>query len=171
MQLIVRREKWRKYLPKCLAVLVLLWIAGTVFANNYRIGIDQQKETCLPGYNLYLIDLNDKEPRRGEVYAFRAKGVSPIYEDGTRLVKILRGMPGDTIRIDQNDQIFINEKYVGCCLHHADTLKQPRSNFHGKATLGADKYWFMGTHQKSFDSRYWGTASNEQIIGRAIPIM
>ena len=45
---------------KAALVLLALLVTGNGFMNRYRIGIDPQNEKCLPGYTVYLIDLNDR---------------------------------------------------------------------------------------------------------------
>lgn len=90
----VKKESWKRFGVKAGVTLVVLWAAGAAFASRYRIGIDPQQEKCLPGYTFFLIDLNDQTLERGAVYAFQAKNMQPFYKDGTRMVKILTGMPG-----------------------------------------------------------------------------
>ena len=36
--------------------------------------------------------------------------------------------------------------------------------------LGKDQYFMLGQSPRSFDSRYWGTISETQILGRAYPL-
>ncbi|NMT57244.1 S26 family signal peptidase [Vibrio parahaemolyticus] len=134
------------------------------------MGIDPQQEKCLPGYTFFLIDLNDQTLERGAVYAFQAKNMQPFYKDGTRMVKILTGMPGDKVEINDKWKITVNGDVVGEGLQLAGKLHLPESHFYGKTTLKENNYWFMGKSPFSFDSRYWGTVKNDQIIGRAYPL-
>lgn len=99
----VKKESWKRFGVKAGVTLVVLWAAGAAFASRYRIGIDPQQEKCLPGYTFFLIDLNDQTLERGAVYAFQAKNMQPFYKDGTRMVKILTGMPGDKVEINENE--------------------------------------------------------------------
>lgn len=170
MSLIRRHESWRRFALKALLTLAILWLAGSAFASRYRIGFDPQEVKCLPGYSVYLIDLKDRELQRDAVYAFSARGLDPLFKDGTQMVKILRGLPGDTVEVTEQHRVLVNGSLVGEGLYLAERLKVPESRFYGRATLGEDNYWFMGTSPLSFDSRYWGTVKHEQVIGRAYPL-
>lgn len=168
---LVKRESWPRFGMKAALVLLVLLVTGNGFMNRYRIGIDPQNEKCLPGYTVYLIDLNDRSLQRGAIYSFHAKNLQPLYKDGTRMVKILAGMPGDVVEIDHSWNTTVNGEVVGEGLQLARRLNLDESQFYGKRTLTEGHYWFMGQSPFSFDSRYWGTVNDEQIIGRAYPLL
>ena len=160
-----RRTSRKRFVGKAALVTLALWAGGAAFATRYRIGIDPQRENCLPGHTLFLIDLHDRSPKKGAMYAFRAQGARPFFPDGTPMVKILAAVPGDRVAIDARGTITVNGERVGAGLPLAGAAGASR--FEGRATLGRGRYWFMGTDPSSFDSRYWGTVGDEQIIGRA----
>lgn len=170
MNIIVRKESWKRFALKAAIVLVLLWIAGTSFAGRYRIAYDPQLERCLPNHSVYLIDLKDKELHRDAIYAFSAKGMEPLYDDGTKMLKILSGMPGDTVEVNKNWEVVVNGEVKQLGLQLANKLNVPASHFFGKGVLPEKHYWFLGESISSFDSRYWGAVKDEQIIGRAYPL-
>lgn len=164
-------ESWKVFGIKSLAIAVILYLMGAAFAARYMIVGDPQTVRCIPGYDVYLVDTKDKVPVRGGLFVFLSKDLSPIYKEGTKMLKYLRGMPGDTVEVRQNDQVFINGEAseFGLTLA-AEKLGQPASHFHGKAKLKENEYWFLGTSPRSFDSRYWGAVSGEKIVGRAYPL-
>lgn len=170
MKLRVKKEPWSHFLTKAATVLLIIFIAGYYFASRYKIGIDSQVVKCIPGYSVYLIDKRDTELKRGKTFVFSAKGLQPFYEDGTEMVKYLRGEPGDHVKIDDYGNIYVNKQMMGYGLTHAEALGQSMDSFVGELTLPDNGYWFMGTSNQSFDSRYWGTVQSEQIIGRAYPL-
>lgn len=135
MKKIVKKESWKCFSVKAVIVLSVLWMAGTAFASRYRIGYDPQQERCLPQYSVFLIDLKDQELYRGAIYAFSAKGMKPFYDDGTQMVKILSGMPGDTVEVNDKWQVIVNGEVQQEGLHLARKLNLPESYFFGKATL------------------------------------
>lgn len=171
MKIFVKRESWPKFLIKMAIVFALIYTAGIAFASRYRIGIDSQIVKCIPGYSLYLIDKKDTTIQRDKIFLFKAKGLNPFYEDDTDMVKYLRGLPGDTVEIQKNLNIYVNGNYFGYGLVHAETLGTPKESLIGKSKLKKDSYWFMGTSNQSFDSRYWGTVKYDQIVGRAYPLL
>lgn len=169
MKLLVKKESWRRFGFKAALVTVALWVAGAAFADRYRFGIDKQIEKCIPGYSVYIIDRKDTALKKDAIYAFSARGLDPLYEDGTQMVKYLRGMPGDQVKVTP-DEVLINGAVLGRGLVHAETLNLTADSFTGEATLKDGNFWFMGTSDLSFDSRYWGTVKNDQILGRAYPL-
>lgn len=170
MKFVVKREPWLRFLTKACIVLVVLVVAGLAFVDRYRIGMDTQLVKCIPGYTFYLIDRKDRRLEKGAVYSFSARGLEPFYEDGTQMVKFLRGQPGDSIQVHEQGSIYVNGEVVGSGFAHAEQLGMAAESFVGEAILQEGNYWFMGTSEESFDSRYWGTVKDDQIIGRAYPI-
>ena len=106
---------------------------------------------------------------RGEIYAFYAKGLSPIFADGTIIVKVLEGMPGDRAKVTL-DETTINGVSVGKGLQVASQHGIDPQKYVREGEIGEGRYWFFGRTPDSFDSRYWGSASTDQIIGKAYPI-
>ncbi|RME59384.1 signal peptidase I [Candidatus Parcubacteria bacterium] len=144
-------------------LIVGVWL---YVADRYRFGVDNQDITCLPGRH-YLIDRYDRTPpERGQIYAFRSKAIPPYYKEGTIMAKILIGLPGDRVRIE-NDKVYVNGKEVAEGFVHAETLGKKSRDFWGKGVLGPNQYWFIGTNPRSFDSRYWGSIGWERVIGKA----
>ncbi len=151
--------------------VLALTIAGVGFylMQRYRVGVDTQAVRCFPDFQVYLIDLWDKTPMRGGLYAFYAKGLSPIYPDGTRMLKRLTGMPGDKVEVI-NEQVQINGNIVSTGMPLAKRLGATSSQFHRTLTLSEKTYWFSGDAPTSFDSRYWNTVTHHQLLGRAWPL-
>jgi len=65
----------------------------------------------------------------------------------------------------------VNDELVGEGLILAEEIGGTPADFAGETVLDEGTYWFMGETPYSFDSRYWGTVSEEQIIGQARPII
>jgi conjugal transfer pilin signal peptidase TrbI len=162
------KQPWVHFLPKAFAVLVVLYLIGVWFSSRFLIVGDPQEVKCLPGYSVYLVDKKDQRIERGELYMFLSKDLSPIYSENTKMLKFMRGLPGDLIEVRSNSQVFINGNASEAGLSLAPTkLGRKESDFHGKTTLGEDEFWFLGTSPKSFDSRYWGSIHRDKIVGRA----
>jgi len=164
------RKPWLPFLAKamvlsCSIIAFILW-----FKENYVLGDDTQLVKCIPGIDWYLGDRHDREIVRDAIYRVSSRGLEPIYDDGTVLVKYLRGVPGDHILINENGIFINNEKVASGNLPLAGKFNKQRSDFYGERILQEDEYWLMGTSEVSFDSRYWGTVSYEQILSRAYPL-
>ena len=78
----------------------------------------------------------------------------------TPLVKLIAGLPGDSVIINKNG-VNINGKTWQNSLPLGFI---PAANFTGKIESGVV---IMGTHPRSFDSRYLGIVPTQDIIGKA----
>jgi len=173
MPIIRKKRCWCCHFLYLILISGVLVAAAFAFHSRYRIAIDPQNNKCLPNFTFYLIDLQDKALDRGNLYAFEAKNMQPFYADGTRMVKILKGMHGDLVRIESDEslvRILVNGNTEGTGLWHVQRLDRSVEDFMGERSLGENELWMMGESPSSFDSRYWGAASSDQIIGRAYAI-
>lgn len=140
----------------------------------------------LPLTDIRLAHLGD--PRRGDIVTFS----SP--RDGTRLIKRVVAIPGDTVEI-RDDILFVNgdaaaydgihlepeplanggmttalhatERSGGDARHVQFLERLPPRDF-GPITLAAERYFMLGDNRdNSEDSRYIGVVPRERLIGRA----
>ena len=176
MRLIKVRESWGNYLAKLLALSLVMIGLAFWFFQNYRIGIDSQTDRCIPEYRVYLIDLNDSQLIKGNIYAFKSKGVEPIFRDGITMVKFLSATENDLVEVSDKYNVLVNNEVVASGLPLLNKISSDENdfafakNFIGKKVLEKGEMWFLGKSFTSFDSRYWGVVKNEQIIGRAYPL-
>ena len=133
-------------------------------------------------------------PQRGDIAVF----FSP--KDGTRLVKRVIGLPGDTIE-SRNNQLFINDQPVDYTTLDPAVPRQladperargifateqlpvhphavmaingvPAMRTFGPVHVPAGHYFMMGDNRdNSFDSRYFGPVPRSQIVGRASSVV
>ena len=133
-------------------------------------------------------------PQRGDIVVF----YSP--KDGTRLVKRVIGLPGDTVEL-RNDQLIINGQpvdYAPCRSemsaqlsglereHGVFATEELPGSPHavmaingfqpcepsGRCRFPPGHYFMMGDNRdNSFDSRYFGTVDRRQIVGRATGVV
>lgn len=137
------------------------------FFNNYRIAWDRQRIRCLP-VRFLLVDLKDNTPKKDAIFAYVSKQAAPIIEDGRLVAKYIRGVPGDVVEITPKEEILVNGQLVAKGLPHLVGMAyQHKKKYFGKRVLQENEYWMMGTERLSFDSRYWGAISADQLRGRA----
>lgn len=157
------------FLVKGLLLSAALASGVVMLASRYSIAIASQESLCLPPYRLWIIDKKPSAPVRGNIYAFQAKGLAPVFADGTLIVKVLEGMPGDTVKVSL-DKTTINGVTVGTGLLVANHHGIDPNKYVREGEIGEGRFWFFGRTADSFDSRYWGSAAADQIIGQAYPI-
>lgn len=145
-------------------VLVLTWVIITFVGQRTRVDGRSMMNTLHDGDNLIVEKLSYRfsDPKRFDIIVFLPTGKKEYY------IKRIIGLPGETVQIDENGNIYINgellEENYG-----AETIQNP-----GRAakpiTLGDDEYFVMGDNRNnSKDSRSEevGNVKRSQIIGRA----
>lgn len=105
------------------------------------------------------------DPERFDIIVFPFR-----YDRKTKYIKRIIGLPGETVRIDLDGNIYINEQLLE--EHYGKEVIEP--DMVGRAidpvVLGADEYFVMGDNRNnSSDSRteIVGNIKREDIIGRA----
>jgi len=146
-------------------------VAAGVFAlaSRYSVAIAVQDALCLPPYRVWIIDKHATEPARGAIFAFKSRGLDPVFEDGTTIVKVLDGLPGDRVSVTE-DSTRVNGQVVATGLQVARQYGIDPQRYVRQGVIEADRYWFFGRTADSFDSRYWGAVASDQLIGRAYPL-
>ena len=123
------------------------------------------EDTLSDGDNLIVdkITYRFKDPERFDVIIF-----PPRYENESLYIKRVIGLPGESIYIDTDGSIYINQKRLTES-YGTDIIDNP-----GRAgqtlLLGEDEYFVMGDNRiNSLDSRYEvvGNIKRKEITGRA----
>ena len=145
-------------------VLVLTWVIITFVGQRTRVDGRSMMNTLHDGDNLIVdkISYRFSDPKRFDIIVFPPTGKKEYY------IKRIIGLPGETVQIDENGNIYINGELLKEN-YGAETIQNP-----GRAanpiTLGDDEYFVMGDNRNnSKDSRSEevGNVKRSQIIGRA----
>src|SRR5881394_382240 len=202
------REMWRKEVRPLLILAIVLFSVRSSLSDWNDVPTGSMRPTILEGDRVFVNKLaydlkvpfttwhiaEWSNPQRGDIVVF----FSP--KDGTRLVKRVVGLPGDTVEL-RNEQLVINGEpvdYTTLDPKIPGQLSEPervRSIFateklparshavmvingvqalrtFGPVHVAEDHYFMMGDNRdNSFDSRYFGTVDRSQIVGRASSVV
>lgn len=163
-----QKGSYKAFALKAIPVAVIAGGLAFYLSSRFSIGIDPQENTCLP-WRVFVIDKQSVVPERGGIFAFRSKDLRPFFKQGTHMIKVVDGLPGDRVKVTAN-QVLVNDVEVGAGLMLAKPLKRLPSRFVREEIVPDSMYWFMGKTPDSFDSRYWGYVPKDDLIGRAYPL-
>ena len=144
--------------PTIIAVVIVLFLNRFIFIL-VTVPTGSMETTIMPGDRLYVNKLfNIEGAKRGDIIVFQSD------ELGEKLVKRLIGLPGETVDINEQGQVFIDSKKLN--EPYAKETKWTEQTF--KIPQGT--YFFLGDNRPvSVDARYWSNPyiSGDKIIGKA----
>ena len=203
------RRWWRQEIRPLLILAIILFSIRSSLADWNKVPTGSMNPTIIEGDWVFVdkvaYDLKVpfttwhlaqwSNPQRGDIVVF----FSP--HDGTRLVKRVVGLPGDTVEL-QNNQLIINGTTVSYKPLNAEISSQlpeaeqqyslfateelpahphavmsipaiiPAKRDFGPIQVPAGHYFMMGDNRdNSFDSRYYGPVERSRIVGRATDVM
>jgi hypothetical protein len=87
------------------------------------------------------------------------------------LSQVQRGLRADhdPMTMDGNHHFFCNGKLLGQALE-ADSKGQPLPQFAFNGPVPPDKLFLVGTHPRSYDSKYYGFIDVHEIRHQALPL-
>ena len=186
-----KTSSFREYLEALIIAGIILGFSNTFVVKTFFIPSASMEETLLIGDHLFVNRfiygptpsrlekslLPHRAVRRGDVVIFRSPERPSV-----DMVKRCIGIEGDTIEVRDKD-LYINGKWVDDAAYtqHSDPRVIPgssssagqagrRDNF-GPYLVPEDHYFCMGDNRdQSYDSRFWGPVSKDQVKGRAFLI-
>lgn len=148
-----------------LFVLCVTLLLTTFVGQRTEVEGDSMQSTLMDGDNLIVdkISYRFRDPQRFDIIVFPFQ-----HKENTYFIKRIIGLPGETVQIDEDGNIYINgevlqENYGKEIIKSAGIAKEP-------IVLGSDEYFVMGDNRNnSTDSRteIVGNIKREIIIGRA----
>ena len=160
----MKPNKTKIIINLCLSIIAFIAFAILAIAikNDYRLFriVGHSMNPTLYEKNIVLTK-PQKEYQRGDIIAFT--------KDGGTTIKRIIGLPGDTIYIDEDGHVSVNDKLID----------EPYVIFHQMLpsevefpiTLKTDEYFVLGDNrQNSRDSRErtFGYVNKNDIIGQVV---
>ncbi len=150
-----------------LCVLCLTYLTITFVGQRTEVDGESMETTLSDGDNLIVDKLTYRftDPKRFDIIVFPFQ-----YQENTYYIKRIIGLPGETVQIDDQGNIYIDgevlEESYGREVIRPDTVGVARD----PVVLGEDEYFVMGDNRNnSSDSRteIVGNIHRDDIIGRA----
>jgi len=148
-----------------LIVVIISFLIIKYVAQRTEVIGNSMYTTLSDGDNLILdkISYRFSEPERFDIVVFPFRNG----EDKSYIKRII-GLPGETVRIDTDGVIYINDSVLYES-YGREIIKNP-GNAINEITLGDDEYFVLGDNRNnSEDSRFSevGKVSRDEIIGKA----
>ncbi len=151
-----------------LAIVAVCWLILTYVGQRTEVSGDSMNDTLHNGDSLWIdkLSYHFKDPERFDIVVFPYEE-----EDDTYYIKRIIGLPGETVYIDEDGVIYINDEPL-----EEDYGKEViEENHRGLAaepvTLGDDEYFVMGDNRNnSRDSRLSdvGNIHKDKFVGKAV---
>lgn len=148
-----------------LVVLAAAYLIVTYVGQRTEVNGSSMEPTLQNEDNLLVdkISYRFKDPERFDIIVFPF-----LYEKNTYYIKRIIGLPGETVQIDLQGNIYINGEIL------EENYGKEKINYPGIAldpiTLGDDEYFVLGDNRNnSSDSRdpSVGNIKRENIVGKA----
>lgn len=146
--------------------LAFFLVFGLVL-SNWRVGLNTQVIKCLPGTVFIIRQSPPDKIERGQMIAYRSRGLLPFLQDGRGVAKLVAAVPGDRVKVDATG-VSINGVYWGPL--NSTVLRKSGRTAESVSTsyvVGQGELLVLGTLPRSYDGRYWGTIKSDQVIGNA----
>ncbi len=109
----------------------------------------------------------------GDYLVFRHQGLSQVQlglrADHDQMIKKVGCLPGDQLTTDETHHFFCNGRLLGQALE-TDSKGRPLPIFSFNGPVPADKLFMVGTHPRSYDSKYYGFIDVHEIRYQALPL-
>lgn len=148
-------------------VILVVWFIITFVGQRTEVSGSSMYDTLEDGDNLWIDKLSYRfhDPERFDIVVF------PYHDSSVFYIKRIIGLPGETVRIEEDGTIYINdeplEENYGYETISVNMIGRAGSNI----TLGEDEYFVMGDNRNdSKDSRFEevGNIKREELEGKAV---
>lgn len=91
-------------------------------------------------------------------------------QDNLQYLKKVICKENDYLQVNSNKEFYCNSKFIGKASDY-DFHLNPVDYFKFNGVIPKDKYFVVGTHKLSYDSKYFGFIDKKSILRKAKPIL
>ena len=148
-----------------LVVLILTFLVVTYVGQRTKVSGSSMEPMLSDGDNLIVDKLSYRfsEPERFDIIVFPFR-----YAEKTYYIKRIIGLPGETVFIDEEGNIYINDELLSES-YGREVIEDPGRAYE-PVTLGENEYFVLGDNRNnSSDSRdpVVGNIHRDEFIGKA----
>lgn len=147
-----------------LVVFVVLYSLVLFIKKSFGIGIIKT-----PSIDASILIYNksiDKTSLKDKIVFFLLPKQTPYFPQYSNFAKYVRCEGGDKLSV-KNLQYFCNNKFIGVA-KTKDKNGKSIEPFVYEGIIPEGQYFVMGTHERSYDSRYWGFVDYNLIKGVSV---
>lgn len=141
--------------------------------KRYSIGLDLSAVSSNE-HVFFTIKKNEStmaELKKGDYVAFQSDFLAPVVKKGMTVIKQIKGMPNDKILV-KDGIVYVNgEKVAEVHPNAMKKLNKPKNGFDREEVVPENHIFVIGSHPRSYDSRYWGFYKVDGKISRAYPFL
>ncbi|MGR9587095.1 signal peptidase I [Pandoraea sputorum] len=158
-----RGDRRRFLLLLAIVLLIALRFWGKPLVS---FGYDPQAEQCLPDLHLaLLVHHSPASVNTGDLLFWKPSGALSAFKEEF-ILKQVAGVPGDHLSV-RGGEVRINGKPVVSGFPLASLYHRDAKDFERDEVIPQGKYFLMGVHPMSNDSRYWGYLDARDVVGFA----
>lgn len=153
-----RDMSWKSFF----IILVLIVLFRIFVLEPHNVSGSSMDETFKNGDYVIVdkISYRFKDPTRGDVVVFDPPAAA---ENTSRFIKRIISTPGETVEVRDGKTYLNNAVSEENFVKHSSPKTSPYT------LLKEDEYFVMGDNRfVSFDSRYWGPITKDEIQGRVL---
>ncbi|WP_100916046.1 signal peptidase I [Pseudoalteromonas spongiae] len=157
-----------------IALCLFLLVLGTqfkLFINRFTFSMPNPDSKCLHA-SMFLVDEKEKFYTKGDLIAFYFPIENdPNFKFKAKFIKKVAATEGDHVIINPSYVVVNGETIRVNMWPVADYLKRDANEYKREFIVQKGQLFMLGETPASYDSRWWGVISEQDILGRAYAII
>ena len=157
------RYEWTVTLVVLASCLLGAWLPGRVTVAT-SASLD---------HRVFLLRPVPEQIETGDYLVFRHRDLAQVRQglgaNRERMIKRVGCRPGEWLHVDAEHRFTCDDRSLGQALA-TDSQGRPLPRFTHNGPVPAGQLFLVGTHPRSYDSRYFGFVHAREILHQALPL-